>query len=462
VTTTSDLTQALPHDGFAERALLGAMLINNNYVDEVFSQINSGDFYRDSHKSIAAAIDNLVNSGGNADIVTVAGLLEKNKELKFVGGYEYLSSLLDGVPGSINIEEYITIVKDRSTLRRIILTSMGVIKSGAEPGAETRDILTRLQEDLIKIAGAEIHEGFVTSAMVVDETMEKIEAIQKHGESGGLKTGYYELDSMTGGLQKSDLVVIAARPSMGKTALALNIAANIALKDQKTVGFFSIEMSKHQIMMRLLATRAEIDMSALMTGKKHLNQQEWHALEMAAGELGKAKIYIDDSASLSIIEMKTRARRLWKEKNLDVVFVDYLQLIKVSGDQLRRNDSRAQEVAIISSSLKELAKELNLPVVAVAQLNRAPEQRGGKREGGGPRYQLSDLKESGAIEQDADVIMFLHREEQIDRDTERKGEADLILAKQRNGPTGRIILAYQDKYTKFANMALGDREREFI
>ena len=291
--------------------------------------------------------------------------------------------------------------------------------------------------------------------------MERIEAIQKHGESGGLKTGYYELDSMTGGLQKSDLIVVAARPSMGKTAIALNIAANIALKEQKSVGFFSIEMSKHQIMMRLLSTRAEIDMSALMTGKKHLNQQEWHALEMAAGELGKAKIYIDDSASLSIIEMKTRARRLWKEKNLDVIFVDYLQLIKVSGDQLRRNDSRAQEVAIISSSLKELAKELDVPVVAVAQLNRAPEQRGGNREGG-PRYQLSDLKESGSIEQDADVIMFLHREEQIDRDTERKGEADLILAKQRNGPTGRITLAYQDKYTKFANMALGDREREFI
>lgn len=189
MTAPSDLTKALPHDGFAERALLGAMLINNNYVDEVFSQINSDDFYRDSHKSIAAAINNLVNNGGNADIVTVAGLLEKNKELKFVGGYEYLSSLLDGVPGNINIVEYIEIVKDRSTLRKIILTSMGVIKSGAEPSADTRDILTRLQEDLIKIAGAEIHEGFVPSSVVVNETMERIEAIQKHGESGGLKTG---------------------------------------------------------------------------------------------------------------------------------------------------------------------------------------------------------------------------------------------------------------------------------
>ena len=456
-----DLKQALPHDGFAERALLGAMLINNDYVNHVFSRVNSDDFYRDSHKTIAAAINNLVDGGGNADIVTVAGFLEKNKDLKFVGGYEYLSSLLDGVPENINLEQYVSVVKERATLRKVILTSMGVIKSSVEPSADTRDILTRLQEDLVKIAGAEIHEGFVPSSLVVQETMEKIEAIQKHGESSGLKTGFYELDGMTGGFQGSDLIVIAARPSMGKTALALNMAANMAIKGGKSVGFFSIEMAKHQIMMRLLATRAEIDMSALMTGKKHLNRQEWHALEMAAGELGKARIHIDDSASLSIIEMKTRARRLWKEKKLDIVFVDYLQLMKVSSDLLRRNDSRAQEVAIISSSLKELAKELSIPVVAVAQLNRAPEQRGGKRDGG-PRYQLSDLKESGAIEQDADVVMFLHREEQIDRDTERKGQADLILAKQRNGPTGRITLAYQDRYTKFANMDFADKDRDYV
>lgn len=454
MTTTSDLNQALPHDGFAERALLGAMLINNNYVDEVFSQINSGDFYRDSHQRIAAAIDNLVNSGSSADIVTVASFLEKNKELKYVGGYEYLSSLLDGVPENINIEEYIAVVKDRSSLRKIILASMGVIKSGTEPKADTKDILARLQEDLIKIADPEIQAGFSPASIVVQETMEKIEAIQKHGDSGGLKTGFTELDNLTGGFQNNDLIVIAARPSMGKTALALNIAAHMAVKEGKSVGFFSIEMERHQIMMRLLALRAGIDLSTLMTGR---GKVEWHALEMAAAELGNAKIYIDDSASLSIIEMKTRARRLWKEKRLDVVFVDYLQLMKVTGESLRRSDTRAQEVAVISSSLKELAKELNIPVVAVAQLSRAPEQRGTRKDHI-PRYQLSDLKESGAIEQDADVVMFLHREEQTDKDTERKGEADLILAKQRNGPTGRIVLAFQDKYTKFITKEFIDRE----
>lgn len=434
------------------------MLIDNNYINEIFSQINSDDFYRDSHKTIAAALNKLIDGGGHADIVTLAGLLEKNKELKFVGGIEYLSSLLDGIPDKINIEEYVAEVKDRSSLRRIILTSLGVVKSGAAPGADTKEILTKLQEDLIKIADTEIQAGFSPSPTVVEETMDKIESIQKHGDSGGLKTGFTELDKMTGGFQQSDLVIIAARPSMGKTALALNIANNIAVKEQKSVGFFSIEMSKHQLMMRLLSTRSEIDMSALMTGRKHLNQQEWRNLEMAAAELGNAELYIDDSATLSIIEMKTRARRLWKEKKLDVVFVDYLQLMKVGDDQLRRSDSRAQEVAIISSSLKALAKELSIPVVALAQLNRSPEQRGGGKGDGGPRYQLSDLKESGAIEQDADVIMFLHREEQNDKDSERKGEADLILAKQRNGPTGRILLAFQDRYTKFLNMEAMDRD----
>lgn len=452
----SELLQALPHDGFAERAILGAMLINNDYSNLVFSEINSDDFYRDSHKIIAGAIHNLIEDNSGADIVTVAGSLDKNNELKFVGGFEYLSSLLDGVPENINVEEYVKVVKDRSALRKLMLTSMEVVKSGAQPKAETKDILTRLQEDLIKIADSEIQKGFSTSSDVVTETMERIEIIQKHGDSGGLKTDIYELDDMTGGFQQGDLIVIAARPSMGKTALGLNVAASMAVKYNKAVGFFSIEMSKHQIMMRLLSLRAEVDMSALMTGRKHLNQNEWSALELAANELGNANIYIDDSPSLSIIEMKTRARRLHRERGLDVIFVDYLQLMKVTGEQLRRNDSRAQEVAIISASLKELAKELQIPVVALAQLNRAPEQRGGKQEG--TKYQLSDLKESGAIEQDADVIMFLHRQEQVDKETERKGEADLIVAKQRNGPTGKIVLAFQSRYTKFSNMEFSDRD----
>jgi replicative DNA helicase len=458
VTENPELNKALPHDGFAERAILGAMLIDNNYTNLVFSEINSDDFYNNANRIIAAAINYLLNNDHKADLVTVAGHLEKTKELKFVGGHEYISTLLDGVPDNINIEEYVHVVKDRASLRRLINASMGVIKSSAEPRAETADILSRLQEDILKIADTEIQSGFFPSSEIVPETMKKIELIQEHGESSGVKTFFYELDDMTGGFQNSDLIVIAARPSMGKTALGLNIAANMGIKGQKSIGFFSIEMSKHQIMMRLLALQAGVDMAALTTGRKHLNAQEWSNLELAATELGNSKIYVDDSPSLSVIEMKTRARRLHREKGVDIIFVDYLQLMRVTGDQLRKNDSRAQEVAIISSSLKALAKELDIPVVALAQLNRSPEQRGGKKEG--PKYQLSDLKESGAIEQDADVIIFLHREEQVDKETERKGEADLIIAKQRNGPTGKIVMAFISKHTKFMSTDFKDRDYE--
>lgn len=449
---TSDLTKALPHDEFAERAVLGAMLIDNRYVNEVFSSINSDDFYSASHKTVAAAIDNLVNKGKGADTVTVSGYLKKRKELKFAGGYEYINSLIDGIPENINLVEYIKIVKDQSALRKIIITSMGVIQKGVDQKADSESIINELQEDIIKISRSRVLGGFMSTQELIPETVDLIEKIQKHGESRGLKTGYTELDNMTSGFQKANLIVIAARPSMGKTALALNITANMAIEGERSVGFFSIEMSKIQVMMRLLALRSRINLSALMSARPHLSQKEWKQLELAAGELEKSRIHIDDSPTLSIVEMKTRARRLKNERDLDIIFVDYLQLMKVTGDLLRRSDTRAQEVAIITSALKELAKELDIPVVACAQLSRAPEQRGSRREG--PKYQLSDLKESGAIEQDADLVMFLHRERE--EQTEEalagaSGTADVIIAKQRNGPTGKVVLAFIDKYTKFSN-----------
>ncbi len=441
--------ERLPSSDSAEKAVLGAMLLNNKNVDLVFKDINSDDYYRESHRIIAGAIYNIYDNGGKADILTVGEFLGK-EELKFVGGFAYLNTLTDGIPENFDVLEYVNIIKDRSVLRRIIKTSADVIKTGLEPKANIHDILSKLQEDLIKIAGTEVERGFIDTGKLVPQTLEKIKKIQKHGESEGLKSGFYELDSMTGGFQPSDFIVIAARPSMGKTALGLNIAANIAIKQGGSVAFFSIEMSRDQLMTRILASEAELNMSALFRGKYPLNKQEQKRLELAAEVLVKSRIYIDDSPSLSILEMKTRARRIHREMGLDIVFVDYLQLMKVTGENLRRNDSRAQEVAIISASLKELSKELNIPVVALAQLNRAPEQRGVKKDGG-LKYQLSDLKESGAIEQDADLIMFLHRDEQNDRDTERKGIADLIIAKHRNGPTGKIELAFIDKFTKFHN-----------
>jgi len=446
----SELIPAMPHDEFSERALLGAMLIDNHYVNEVFSSINSDDFYRESHRVIASAISFLVDKGKTADIITVSGLLKQRRQLKISGGHEYVASLLDGIPDKLRIDEYIQVVKDRSALRQIMETSLGVINQSSQTPVDAETVLNDLQEKIIKISDTRIQQGFHSMGELVPGTMDLVERIQKHGESEGLKTDLTELDNMTAGFHPGDLIVIAARPSMGKTALGLNIAARQAIKHEKSVGFFSIEMSRTQIIMRLLALEGRVSMAALRTGRPRLTQKEWADLELAASNLERARLLIDDSASLSIVEMKTRARRLKNEYGLDIVFVDYLQLIKVGSDMVRRSDSRAQEVAAISAALKEMAKELHVPVVALAQLNRAPETRGGRRSDG-PKYQLSDLKESGAIEQDADLVMFLHREEQNDRDTERKGEADLIVAKQRNGPTGRIILTYIDKYTKFLN-----------
>jgi replicative DNA helicase len=457
VSINLDLKKALPHDEIAEKALLGAMLLDNRYVNQVFSEISSEDFFRDTHNLIASAVLQLTNNSSTADIVTVASYLEKNQELKFVGGHAFISSLVDDIPENLDIQEYIKIVKDRSMLRRIIITSMGIIQKGVEPSADTVSLLNEIQVDIIKISEDRIKKGFHATADLIPEAMELIENIQKGGESQGLKTGFYELDDITSGFQHDDLIVVAARPSMGKTALALNIAVHMAIKEEKAVAFYSIEMSRLQVLMRMMAIHAKVSMSSIRTGKPHLTNKEWHDLELASAELQKAKLFIDDSASLSIVEMKARARKLKAEGKLDIVFVDYLQLIKVAGENLRRNDSRAQEVTIITAALKELAKELHIPVVAMAQLNRSPETRGGKREKG-PRYQLSDLKESGSIEQDADVVIFIHRDDQFDKDSERKGEADLIIAKQRNGPTGKIVLAFLDKFTKFAN--LESRERE--
>jgi replicative DNA helicase len=457
VSITLDLKKALPHDEIAEKALLGAMLLDNNYISQVFSEISSEDFFRDTHTLIAQAVLHLTDSNSTADIITVASYLEKNKELKLVGGHAFITSLVDDIPENLDIKEYIKIVKDRSMLRKIIITSMGIIQKGVEPSADTISLLNEMQEDFINISKDSVKKGFVSTADMIPDAMDLIEKIQKGGESPGLKTGYYDLDDITSGFQNGDLIVFAARPSMGKTALALNIAVNMAIKEEKAVAFYSIEMSRIQVLMRMMAIHAKISMSSIRTGKPHLTNKEWHDLELAAAELQKAKLFIDDSASLSIVEMKARARKLKAERKLDIVFVDYLQLIKVTGENLRRNDNRAQEVTIITAALKELAKELQIPVVAMAQLNRAPETRGGKREKG-PRYQLSDLKESGSIEQDADVVIFIHRDDQFDKDSERKGEADLIIAKQRNGPTGKIVLAFLDKFTKFANMEFRERE----
>ncbi|HOW44975.1 MAG TPA: replicative DNA helicase, partial [Candidatus Aminicenantes bacterium] len=362
--------QALPHDEIAEKALLGAMLLDGRYVNQVFSEIGSEDFFRDSHQLIAQAVLQLSNAGTQADIITVSSLLEKGKKLQLVGGHAFITALVDDIPENLDIKEYVQIVKDRSTLRKIILASRGIIQKGVEPAADTSSLLNEMQEEFIRIAEWREKAGFKSTGEMVPETMDLIEKIQKKGESQGLKSGFFDLDAITSGFQNGDLVVFAARPSMGKTALALNIAVHLAIKEEKSVAFYSIEMSRQQVLMRMLAIHARVSMAAIRTGRPSLTKKEWGDLELAASELQKARLFVDDSASLSIVEMKARARKLKAEKNLDIVFVDYLQLMKVTGEHLRRSDTRAQEVAVITASLKELAKELQIPVVALAQLNR--------------------------------------------------------------------------------------------
>jgi len=452
-----EFINSLPHDDFSEKAVLGLLLLDNSYFNEVLKRIQSEDFFSEAHRSIASAITHLINKNRAADTITVSEYLKDHNKLKIIGGYEYIESLVDSIPKNINITYYLKSIKEKSTLRKIIATSTQTIQDTREPRAETSDILSRLQERLINIAESEMITDLKPTGDTVPEAVNRIKSFQKEGKQLGIISSFYDLDKLVGGFQKSDLIIIAARPSMGKTALALNFALNMALGKGKKVAFFSIESTSYQIISRLLSLRSNIDLKTLITGYRKLSAQEWNKLELAASEIGKTEFYIDDSSALSIIDLKTRARRLHKEKGLDIMFVDYLQLIRVSALNRTQYDSRAREVALISASLKEIAKELDIPVVALAQLNRAPELRSGRsrsRDRGGdnlPFYQLSDLKESGAIEQDADIIMFLHREEQVNQDTERTGEADIIVSKNRNGPTGRIKLAFIDRYTKFAN-----------
>lgn len=451
----SEFIDSLPHDDFSEKAVLGLLLLDNSYINKVLQRINSDDFFSESHRSIAAAIISLINDNTAADTITVSEYLKSNNKLKIVGGYEYIESLVDSIPKNINIEHYVNSIKEKTTLRKIISTSNQTIEDTHQPKADFKDILTKLQERIIIISESETITDLKPTTETVPDTIKRIESFQKNGKQIGITSSFYDLDKLIGGFQKSDLVIIAARPSMGKTALALNFALNICLNKSKRVAFFSIESTAYQIISRLISLRSNIDLKTLITGQRKLSHQEWNKLELAASEISKTNFYIDDSSALSIIDIKARARRLFQEKGLDIMFIDYLQLIRITDVNKNAFDSRAREVALISASLKEIAKELDIPVVAMSQLNRAPELRGSRGRGEKsqqiPFYQLSDLKESGAIEQDADIIMFLHREEQMNRDTERVGEADLIISKNRNGPTGRIKLAFIDRYTKFAN-----------
>ena len=441
--------RTLPHNLEAEKSVLGAILIQNEAFNHAAELIDSNDFFRDAHRRIFEKMIALSERGDAIDFVTLKEELSRGGDLDDVGGPAYIASLADGVPRSANVEYYAKIVKEKSTLRSLIHSANKILSDAYEAEEEPDLLLDEAERSIFAIAEDRIRAGFTPLRDLVQGSFAAIERLQQHkGMVTGVPTGFVDLDEMTSGLQPSDLVLVAARPSMGKTSFVLNIAQHIGTTTDMTVGFFSLEMSKEQLFMRMLTGEARIDAHRFRTG--YLNEKDYGKLSHALGTLAEARVFIDDTASIGVLEMRAKARRLKAEHGLNLIIIDYLQLMSGRG----RFESRQAEIASISRSLKGLAKELSIPVVALSQLSRASETRADHRP------QLSDLRESGALEQDADVVMFIYREEQYrdadgNHNQEAEGTAEIIIGKQRNGPIGTVKLAFVKEHTRFENLAHG-------
>ncbi|HSY71893.1 MAG TPA: replicative DNA helicase, partial [Alloacidobacterium sp.] len=415
-------------------------------------------FALDSHRRIYSRMAELIDASRAVDIVTLSEELAKRKEVEAVGGVAYLASLTEGLPRRISIEEYVRIVKDKSLLRQLINICSTAITRAADQGEEAFEILNAAESGLLEVTERGITRGFASIPEIVRDSFGTIDNLYKEGrEVTGLATHFTDFDKMTSGLQASELIIIAARPSMGKTAWAINIAQNAAVHGGKVVAVFSLEMSKESLLRRMLASQALVDSQKIQKG--FLLREDQQKLTLALEQLAESRLFIDDTPGISLTEMRAKARRLRQMSgSLDLVVVDYLQLMtaSTSGPGGKRYENRTQEVSAISRGLKALAKELQVPVIALSQLSRASEQRGGDK-----KPMLSDLRESGSIEQDADVVAFIHRESYYNRDEngqpdpDTEGKAEIIIAKQRNGPTGSVHLAYLSKCTRFENLAYG-------
>jgi replicative DNA helicase len=440
--------RTLPHNLEAERSVLGAILLHNDAFNLAAEVIDSGDFFRDAHRRIFDRMVKLSERNNAIDLVTLKDELGRAGELDEVGGPAYIAALVDGVPRSMNVEHYARIIKEKATLRNLIFSANKILSTAYEGAEEADLILDQAEHAIFAIADDKIREGFVSLRELAHSSLDTIEKLHARKELvTGVPTGFTDLDEMTSGLQPSDLIIVAARPSMGKTSLVLNVAQHVGTKTGMTVGFFSLEMSKEQLFMRLLTSEARIDAHRLRGG--FLGERDWGRLSTAIGTLSEAKIFIDDTPSIGVLEMRAKCRRLKSEHGLHLVIIDYIQLMQGRG----RFENRTLEVASISRSLKGLAKELSVPIVVLSQLSRAPESRSDHRP------QLSDLRESGALEQDADVVAFIFREDlyqdKSQPPTDAQGVAELIIGKQRNGPTGVVKLAFIREFTRFENLALG-------
>ena len=434
--------RTLPHNLEAERSVLGAILIHNDAFNVAAELVDSGDFFRDAHRRVFNTMVDLNERGQAIDLITLKDELGRSGDLDDVGGAAYIAALVDGVPRSTNVEHYARIIKERATLRNLIQSANRILGMAylAEEDADT--LLDRAEQEIFAIAEGRIHTGFVPLSDLVQGSFTAIEQLQEHkGLVTGVPSGFVDIDNLTSGFQPADLIIIAARPSMGKTSFALNVAQHVGVKTDRSVGLFSLEMSKEQLFMRMLTAEAEVDSHRFRGG--FLSERDYGRLSTALGRLADAKVFIDDSAGLGVLEMRAKARRLKAEHGLDMLVIDYLQLMQGRG----RFENRTQELASISRALKALAKELDVPVLALSQLSRAPESRSDRRP------QLADLRESGALEQDADVVLFIFREEQYDPTPENENLAELIIGKQRNGPTGTVRLAFLKQHTRFANLS---------
>jgi len=444
------LKKTPPHSLEAEKTVLGGILVNNENLNVVLSIISPEDFYKESNCKIIEKIIFLVDKGLPVDLLSLSEELGRAGALDEVGGASYLSSLMDGVPKSLNIEYHARIIKEKALLRRLILSSAKIISSSYEQKEDADELLNEAQTAIIEVAEQRVKPGFIPLNMLTKPTLDMIKNLSERREAvTGVPSGFRDLDNLTAGFHNSEFIVIAARPSMGKTALALNISQYAGVKTDYAIGFFSMEMAKEQIVIRMLCADSQLDIKKVRTG--FISEREFEKLKLSAEVLSRAKIFLDETPGLNVMELKAKARRQKMEQNLDVLFIDYIQLMRPGG----RFENRNQEMAFISRSLKELAKEIQIPVVGISQLSRAPEK--GRRE---PRPQLSDLRESGAIEQDADVVIFIYRPEVYHpKDESLKGIAEVNVAKQRNGPTDVIKLAFFNKYALFANLEFQYPER---
>ncbi|RYL90867.1 replicative DNA helicase [Sporolactobacillus sp. THM7-4] len=433
-----------PHNTEAEQAVLGAIFLEPSTVVTASEVLMPDDFYRTSHQLIFSVMLDLSDNNQPVDVVTVTAALQTSKHLEEVGGVSYLAELAGSAPTAANIEYYCNLVAEKAVLRRLIRTATHIVSEGYTSEDDVESILDDAEREILEVAERRRTSEFRSIKEILVETYDNIEMLQnREGDVTGTPTGFVELDRMTAGFQKSDLIIVAARPSVGKTAFALNIAQNVATKNDANVAIFSLEMGAGQLAMRMLCAEGNIDAQKLRTG--HLEEDDWQKLTMAMASLSRAGIYIDDSPGIRVNDIRAKCRRLKQEKGLSMVVIDYLQLISGSGS-FHRQENRQQEVSEISRTLKAMARELDVPVIALSQLSRGVESRQDKRP------MMSDIRESGSIEQDADVVAFLYRDDYYNKESEKQNIIEIIIAKQRNGPVGTVELAFIKEYNKFVNI----------